>query len=329
MPLKQDTPPNVLITGASGLVGGKVLAAISRQREAFGIVVALDIRETAEVDRLERVEYVVGDICDPAIQNLFREHAITVVVHLAAILTPGKGGSEALEYRVDVLGTENIVESAAKTGVSQVISLSSGAAYGYHADNPVPLSETDPLRGNDAFAYSKHKRLVEEMLARYRQSHPHLRQLILRPGTILGENVRSPVSAVFEGPVVVGVAGAKTPFVMIHVDDVAAIILKGILECREGIYNLAGDGVLTLREIARLTGKPYLPLYSGLLKIVLAILKALNLSPRGPESVDFLRYRPVLANARLKDEFGFKPTKTTAQVFDCYLRSIKPGGNER
>ncbi len=321
-----QTKPNVLITGANGLVGRRVLAAISRQAGAFGNVVALDIRKTPEADRMEGIAFLVGDICDPGLEPVFRQHAISTVVHLAAIVSPGADSSADLEYRVDVLGTRNIVELAVKTGARQLISLSSGAAYGYHASNPVPLRESDALRGNDDFTYSRHKRLVEEMLAEYRQTHPQLRQLILRPGTILGEHVHSPVTAVFEGPVVIGIAGAETPFVMIHVDEVAAIILKGVLECRAGIYNLAGDGVLSLREIARRAGKPYLPLYPGLLKFILTILKALKLSPRGPEGVDFLRYRPVLANDRLKDEFGFVPTLTTAQVFDGYLQGMRSSG---
>lgn len=320
--------PNVLITGASGLVGGKVLAAIARQRERFGAVVALDIRETPQSDRVAGIDYVVGDICDPKVEDIFHKHDISSVVHLAAIVAPGKDSSAELEYRVDVLGTENIVKAATAAGVGQIIALSSGAAYGYHASNPVPLRESDALRGNDDFAYSKHKRLVEEMLARYRQSAPQLKQLILRPGTILGAGVRSPVSAVFEGPVVIGVAGADTPFVMILVDDVASIIVKGILERSEGVYNLAGDGALTLRQIARMTGKPYVPIYAGLLKFVLRILKATGLSVRGPEGVNFLRYRPVLANDQLKSAFGFTPTMTSAEVFECYLNSMKTGGTE-
>tara|TARA_R110002072_G_scaffold101852_1_gene224339 strand:+ start:3488 stop:4477 length:990 start_codon:yes stop_codon:yes gene_type:complete len=324
-----ETKPNVLITGANGLVGGKLLAAISRRREAFGAVVALDIRQTPDADRLNHIEYLVGDICDPELEHVFRQHAITAVIHLAAIVSPGKDSSADLEYRVDVLGTRNIVETAVKTGVQQIISLSSGAAYGYHASNPVPLRESDALRGNDDFIYSRHKRLVEEMLAEYRQKQPQLRQLILRPGTILGEHVRSPVTAVFDGRVVIGVAGAETPFVMIHVDDVAAIILKGVLEGREGIYNLAGDGVLSLREIAKRAGKPYLALYPSLLKFILAVLKALKLSTRGPEGVDFLRFRPVLANDQLKQTFGYVPHMTTAQVFDCYLRGRSTAGGQQ
>ncbi len=65
----------------------------------------------------------------------------------------------------------------------QIIVTSSGAAYGYHADNPEWLTEDDPVRGNEAFAYSHHKRLVEEMLAVCRTQHPELRQVVLRVGT--------------------------------------------------------------------------------------------------------------------------------------------------
>jgi UDP-glucose 4-epimerase len=322
------TKPNVLITGASGLVGSKVLETMALHRERFGILVALDIRPAAKRARKEGIEYVIGDIGDPQMESLFHQHNISCVVHLAAIVSPGNDSSAKMEYRVDVLGTQNIVQCAIAADVRQIITLSSGAAYGYHASNPVPLKEDDPLRGNEDFAYSRHKRLVEEFLAKTRKSNPELRQLILRPGTILGPHVKSPVSAIFEGPVVIGIAGADTPFVMILVDDVAAIIVKGILENREGIYNLAGDGALPLRQIAKQVGKPYVPVPAWLLKGILRTLKAVKLSVRGPEGVDFLRFRPVLANDRLKNEFGFIPTMTSAEVFECYLCAMTQGRNK-
>lgn len=319
--------PNVLITGANGLVGGKVLAAMALNRDRFGTIVALDIRPVAEGARLATIDYVQGDICDKTMAALFAQHGINCVVHLAAIVAPGNDSTADLEYRVDVSGTKNIVECALDANVEQIITLSSGAAYGYHASNPVPLREEDILRGNEDFPYSRHKRLVEEFLAQTRETNPTLRQLILRPGTILGPHVKSPVSAIFEGPMVVGIAGADTPFVMILVDDVATIIVKGIIEKQAGIYNLAGDGALTLRQIAKKVGKPYVPAPAWLLKGILAILKALKLSVRGPEGVDFLRYRPVLANDRLKSEFGFTPTLTSAEVFDAYVHSLAEEGH--
>uniref|UniRef100_UPI0013D6D957 NAD-dependent epimerase/dehydratase family protein n=1 Tax=Acinetobacter baumannii TaxID=470 RepID=UPI0013D6D957 len=88
-------------------------------------------------------------------------------------------------------------------------------AYGYHADNPQPLTETDPLRGNDDFPYSRHKRLVENLLAEARESHPTLEQVVFRPCTVLGPGVRNQITSIFERPVVIGLAGSATPFSLI------------------------------------------------------------------------------------------------------------------
>jgi UDP-glucose 4-epimerase len=259
---------------------------------------------------------------------MLRRHGIDTVVHLAAIVTPPKQSSRELEYSIDVEGTRNVVEACLRAGVRRFIYTSSGAAYGYHADNPPLLRETDPLRGNEEFAYSHHKRLVEEMLEGHRRDHPELSQLIFRPGTILGEKVASPITAMFERPIVVGVRGSDSPFVLVWDEDVAGAIVQGIREGATGIYNLTGDGALGLREIARRLGKPYVSLPAGVLAGVLWGLKALRLSPRGPEQVNFLRYRPVLSNECLKSEFGFTPSATSEECFERY-RQLRFGDGPR
>jgi UDP-glucose 4-epimerase len=49
------------------------------------------------------------------------------------------------------------------------------------------------------------------------------------------------------------------------------------------------------------------------------------LSRYGPEQVDFLRYRPVLANDRLKREFGYTPQKSSREVFDLFVEDAGIG----
>lgn len=51
------------------------------------------------------------------------------------------------------------------------------------------------------------------------------------------------------------------------------------------------------------------------------VARALRLTVHGPEQVRFLRYRPVLANTRLKEVFGYTPAKTSAEAFETYLES--------
>lgn len=310
------TPRRVAVTGASGGIGRQVVGQLAGEAR----VVALDLRLPPRAERVAGVVYLKCDVRDPGIEKIFEEHGVDTLVHLAAVVTPGPDSTRELEYEIDVVGTRNVLEACAAAGVQQLVYTSSGAAYGYHPDNPVPLRECHPLRGNEVFAYAWHKRLAEEALAAGRRTHPELGQLIFRVGTVLGERVASPITALFERPLIVGVRGSESPFVLIWDEDVAACIVKGIHERRTGIFNLAGDGAVPLREIARRLGKPYCALPPGLLGAVLRGLQSLGLSVRGPEQVDFLRYRPVLANDALRREFGFTPRFDSLGCFEEYRR---------
>jgi uracil-DNA glycosylase family 4 len=120
---------------------------------------------------------------------------------------------------------------------------------------------------------------------------------------------------------VLGIRGSDSRFVFIWDQDVVDIICRGLRTGRAGIFNLAGDGALTLKEIAELLDKPYRPLPAGLVRTALRVLKPLGLSPYGPEQVDFLRYRPVLSNRRLKHDFGFSPRYSSREAFLAFLRA--------
>ena len=310
---------SVLITGAGGYIGRLLLKALDKERGGLERIVALDVHNTPLEDRIRDVHYVTGDIRTPELPEIFKQFKVDTVVHLASIVTPGKEMTREFLHSVEVLGTENVVKACLEQGVRKLIVTSSGAAYGYHHDNPDWLTETDALRGNPEFAYSDHKRLIEENLADHRKRHPELKQLIFRPGTILGATADNQITALFHKPFIFGIVGSASPFVFIWDHDVVCCIIKGIREDVTGIYNLAGDGTLTLREIAAILGKPYLSVPAWLVKAALWILSGLRLSRYGPEQVNFLRYRPVLSNLRLKEEFGYIPEKTTREVFDLYL----------
>jgi UDP-glucose 4-epimerase len=313
------TPRAVLVTGAQGYLGRLVVEALADQPGALERIVALDVREAKESERLPGVTYIKGDVRASSLRDAMAAHRVDTVVHLASIVTAGRDeGARDFEYSVDVLGTRNVLEACVATGVKKLVVTSSGAAYGYHADNPAWLDEGDALRGNAAFAYAHHKKLVEELLAEYRARHPRLAQLVFRPGTILGAGARTPISAFLEKRVLLGVWGAPSRFVLVWDLDVVECIRRGVENGATGIYNLAGDGAVTLREIAAAQRKPYLPIPAPLLRGALRALRALGLTQYGPAQVDFLRHRPVLSNRRLKESFGFAPRKTR-EVLDIYL----------
>jgi UDP-glucose 4-epimerase len=314
----RESARSVLVTGGSGYLGSQLVAQLAADRGDLEALVSLDLRPVPEAERLPGVVYEAGDIREPVIAELLRRHRVDTVVHLAAIVTPGKHDTREFLHSIDVGGTENVVAACLETGVRRFIVTSSGAAYGYYADNPQPLSEGDAIRGNPEFAYSDHKRQVEEFLARQREEHPELEQVIFRPGTILGSSAQNQITALFDGRVVLGVRGSDTPFVFIWDQDVVCCLIEAVRGGRAGIYNVAGDGVMTLAEIAAVIGKPVVSLPAWLIQGVLGVLHPLGLAQYGPEQVNFLRYRPVLSNERLQNVFGYKPRMTSREVFDFF-----------
>ncbi|WP_439591595.1 SDR family oxidoreductase [Microbacterium sp.] len=310
----------VLVTGGAGFLGSHVVAALVA-RDDVDLVVAGDVRAPEHP-----IQDVVYDDCDvtrsAGLVPLIERHDIDVVVHLAAIVNPGL--DHDLEYRVDVGGSRNVLDACRTAGVRRLVVSSSGAAYGYHRDNPEWLVESDPVRGNDEFAYAKHKRLVEEMLATARETDPQLEQVVFRIGTILGPTVRNQITALWDGPAILAIAGSDSPFVFVWVDDVAGAMARAATDGPPGVYNVAGDGRVTVQELAKRLGKPRVTVPAGLLALGLRIGRALRLTVHGPEQVGFLRYRPVLDNAALTRDFGFTPAKTSAEAFEAYL-ATHPG----
>lgn len=316
----------ILITGGSGYIGRELCKQLSSEGNGSFRIVVCDIYQPPLSERLPDVDYETADIRSEKFMDVIKRVRPQVVVHLASIV--GAGGDPEFEYSVDVLGTKNVLDSCLAGNVEQIVVTSSGAAYGYHADSAQWLRETDPLRGNEDFAYSRHKRMVEELLAEYRKNHPQLKQLVFRPGSVIGENVSNQITALFERPFILGIAGSDCSFVFIWDRDVVSCIVKGILECKEGTYNLAGDGAMPMREIAKVLGKPYVPLPAGLVGGVLGLARALGLGKLGPEHVKFLQFRPVLDNTSLKKDFGISLEKTTREAFDLF-RHARFGGAKK
>ncbi|MCC3271401.1 SDR family oxidoreductase [Arthrobacter zhangbolii] len=304
----------VCVTGGNGFLGSAVVARLAEHPDITHVL-SLDIREPAPERRLDGVAYALADVCSPEVARLLAEHRIDTVVHLAAIVNPGKSTTREQEYRVDVDGSRNVLAACIAAGVKHVIISSSGAAYGYHPDNSPWLTEADPIRGNDEFAYSQHKRLVEEELARVRAEHPELKQTVFRIGTILGERVRNQITALLDAPRLLRVAGSESPFVFVWDEDVAGVMVQAAVTGRSGIYNVAGDGALTVREIAALQRRGTITVPAPVLAAALWLGSRLWLTVHGPERVRFLRYRPVLDNRALKEEFGYTPGRTSREAF--------------
>ncbi|HWC49687.1 MAG TPA: NAD-dependent epimerase/dehydratase family protein, partial [Solirubrobacterales bacterium] len=149
----------VAVTGPTGEIGKPLLEELERRAEVGDVLgMARSPFDPAE-EGWEKVTYRRGDILDRgALAALF--DGADVAVHLAFAIF----GSRDETRQVNLQGTRNVFEAAIKAGVKRLVYASSVAAYGFHPENPQPLSEDVPARGSDSFYYSRQKAELEDLL---------------------------------------------------------------------------------------------------------------------------------------------------------------------
>jgi UDP-glucose 4-epimerase len=279
----------------------------------------MDIK--APKTRIDNVTYVTADIRSTKVDEVIREHKVTTVVHLAAILSSADNSDRELEYDIDVNGSKNILQACIKNNVEKFVFTSSGASYGYLLrNNNHLLTEKDELLGNEEVPYAYHKKLVEAELLKVKKSNPELKQYVFRVGTIIGEKTDNLITDLFKKKKILSLKGYESPFCMIWDEDLVNILTKACLDGEEGVYNVAGSGAISMREMADILKKPLQKLPANLIKIAFSILHPLKLSKHGPVAISFLQYRPVLDNNKLISKFAYTPKKNIYRGFRIFFK---------
>ena len=313
----------ILITGAAGCLGNQVVNALSSLSNELipgdaVEVFATDIKENPFNEK-NNLTYQRFDLRSKEFSLWLAQIKPDKIIHLASILQISKKMTRKMAHEIDVMVTKKLLEQSVELGVGKFIITTSGAAYGYYPENKNIISEDRATKGNSDYFYSAHKAEVEALMAQYRETNPELRQVVFRPGAILGPNFNGPVVNLFQQTMIVGLLGYPGPFNFIWSEDIVDYIIEALTTDITGEYNIAGDGALSMREIAKRLNKLYLPLPAWLIQGALAIAKPLGLSQYGPEQVKFIKYRPVLANDKIKKAFKHQPRYTSKQALNAFL----------
>lgn len=228
----------IAITGISGFLGQRV----HDQLRADGHdVVGIDIRPPATSEGLTFREADVRSRAD--IERALAD--VDGVVHLA-VSAPTTGEPDR---SVNVGGSRVVIDAAVAAGLDTFVFLSSAMVYGAHADNPVPLDESAPLRAPDDFALAAHKRQVEEVLAPMIEADDGPRVVVLRPAMVVGADADNLLTRALQGSRLLAVRGHHPPSQFVHVDDVAAAVALAVREDLRGAYNVGCEGWLSFDEV--------------------------------------------------------------------------------
>lgn len=308
----------ILITGAAGCIGKQLVQKLISSTDYE--IHATDIKPNPFTNN-DRFNYQTIDIRTDDFIDWVRIIKPAIVVHLASVLQLSKHITREEAYKIDVVATERLVEALTETGAQKFIITTSGASYGYYPENKDIITEERAPRGNPEYFYSAHKAEVESILEKYRGTHPNLKQLVFRPGAILGPDFEGPVVKLFQQRLMVGLMGYEGPFNFIWSEDVVDYLIEGITTEVTGTFNIAGDKVLSMKAIANMLSKPYLALPDWLIKVILGIAKPLGLTEYGPEQTRFIKYRPVLSNSKIKKQFQHQPRYDSEQVIEEFMKT--------
>jgi UDP-glucose 4-epimerase len=317
----------VAVTGPTGEIGRAVLAALERSREVAHVRGMARRVFDPHAHGWEKVTYQRGDVLDERSVRSLIEGA-DVVIHLAFVIM----GSASESARVNLDGSRNVFRAAVKAGVKRLVYTSSVAAYGFHADNPQPLSEDVRARGTDSHYYSAHKAAVERMLTRT-LARSAVQKYVFRPCIVAGPNARllidnlpyTQVSSRLPGPVRRSLDAMPVvkpvlpdpgvPFQLVHHDDVAdAIRAATIGRGSPGIYNLAARGELTVKQLASELGWYSVPVPGIAVDAIAETVGRIGFLPAQLQWISAFREPVVMDTAKARRELRWRPKHDALQT---------------
>jgi UDP-glucose 4-epimerase len=311
---------SVAVTGPTGEIGKPLMSELER-RDEVETVLGMARRPFDPADEgWGKVSYRRGDILDRgALAALF--DGVDVAVHLAFAIF----GSREETRKVNLQGTRNVFETAIKAGVKRLVYASSVAAYGFHPDNPQPLTEDVPPRGSEGFYYSAQKAELEGLLDELLLGSG-VEAYVFRPCIVAGPRatmlVEQTVDAVRVGdPVPLLRKGVEklplvapvlpdpgVPMQLVHHDDVARAMAAAICgDGPAGVYNLAGEGEVRIADIARELGWRSIPVPRPAVGLGTAAARRLSFASSRLEWASAAEVPVLMETAKARRELGWQP----------------------
>ncbi|MDY7105759.1 MAG: NAD-dependent epimerase/dehydratase family protein [Actinomycetota bacterium] len=290
----------VVVTGASGALGRRTVAALASSCTVIGI----DRRPWPFGVVPAPAEHHVGDLTVIDLDERFA--GADVIVHLA---------SAAPDTDVDLEADRRVVAAAGRRGVAHLVVVSSATVYGARPDNPVPLTEEHVLRPTASFAYAVVKAELERVTAEWRRSGPGRTATVLRPTLTVASAEHSWLARVFHADAPVRASPTDPPVQFLHYDDLAAAVALAVAVRPDGSFNVAPDGWMSGARFQELIGPaPRVRIAEPVAAGLAAVGWRSRLTDVPPGLVRYGSHPWVVANDRLRG-LGWEPSFSNEEAY--------------
>jgi UDP-glucose 4-epimerase len=309
----------VLVTGLATFWGGRVAQALEAD-PTVDVIVGLDRLEPSV--QLERTEYVRSDESYSILARIVKAARIDTIVHTFLAVDSTQMASRTI-HEINVIGTMNLFAAASAPGstVRNVVVKSSTLVYGASPKDPVWFSEETRRAEPPRSMVERSLLEVEGYVRDFAVDNPHVTVAMLRFSNVLGPDITTPLAKALELPFVPSMFGFDPRFQFVHEIDVVRAILFVLENEVQGIYNVAGDGLLPWSEVAAICGRRTVPLPPIGASLLTAPLRRLGVE-LPPELLDLLRHGRGVDNRRLK-RTGFDYRFTSAGTVADFVEALR------
>src|SRR6266536_4362568 len=310
----------VLVTGL-GTFWGSRLAQELEARNDVDVIVGVDTREP--VLPLERTEFVRADSSYSILQRIVHATQVDTILHTHLIVDSTKLTGRAM-HEINVIGTMNLVAAAgtADSPVRKIVVKSSTLVYGSNYQDPYFFREDTPRSRGPQTRIERSLIESESFVRDFAEDNPHVLVTMLRFSNVLGDSMDTPFAQALRMPAAPEVFGFDPRLQFTHEDDVVNALMFSTTHDVPGIYNVAGDGMVTWSEVCRILGRPRVPLPPVLTNLATEPLRLARVVDLPPEMLALLRYGRGVDNSRFKER-GFRYKYSTAGAVDQFARSLR------
>ena len=314
----------VLVTGVSRYLGGRFARLLSADP---GVERVIGVDVIPPPHDIGETSFVRADIRNPMIGRIIEHAGVEVVVHMNVIATPVGAGGRVTMKEINVIGTMQLLAACQRAEtLRRLVVKSTSSVYGSSPRDPAMFSEDLVGKVPPQGGWGRDSVEVESYVRGFSRRRPDVDVVTLRLANIMGPGVRTPMTDYFGLPVVPTVLGFDPRLQFVHEDDGLEALRLATLRPVSGVVNIAGDGILTLNQAARIAGRPTLPIPSMLGGVVGAMYRRTGLADFSAEQIRFLTYGRGLDTTRMRSVLGLEPRFTTREAFADFVRSRQLNG---
>jgi len=255
----------------------------------------------------------LGDLRSIDLDEIF--DGADALVHLASAY--GRNQFEDAS-RHDTRAAKLTLDAAARTGIGQVVLLSSAMVYGARSENPIPLTEHASVRPSP-LAFAENKATIERFANEW-QAATNGKLTVLRPSTAVASGGSSWVARSMQLAAGLG-SDSNPPLQFLHLEDLADAVEVLVRGQHDGVFNVAPDGWVRAEEVRSLSGRaPRLPIPAGVADEIVRFSWNRGIVATPPGIMQYATEPWVVSNDRLR-ELGWEPKWSNVEA---YVDSFDP-----